>query len=383
MQVQPRPDSGELNPGSVSTTLIPVQQPALQQQQQQEEEGPEDVEAKLSALAKTVARLEAEASEHRLRTELLNRAVGVPEPGAGAWAQFRLVVTGQVSAKLARFGPNNGCIIAALVLLCNALFLYVIVSGKVSQCDQRAAVMDPEPAVVDTYKNMFAAGTNTFICASSVDGIQEFTPGDTCMLFPEEWVAKNGVCDVDTGRCAPGTDCTDCPLDPLCEPGRDGRPTETEGTCACAQDDFCCSNWDVSCSLCELGFDTTAEASNFQPETNPAYTDAQTGDYIYDDSFAADGLIRSHLDAIPVPVLREAIALRHVSFRVGSIDPSFTGNDHQGFNFDAGYFVGIRPGTCAARACTGHDAPRVAQLTHNAMAEADQRLWTLGELVLQ
>eukprot|EP01046_Picozoa_sp_COSAG06_P089590 COSAG06_NODE_35961_length_453_cov_1.093220_1_plen_25_part_01 len=25
MQVQPRPDSGELNPGSVSTTLIPVQ----------------------------------------------------------------------------------------------------------------------------------------------------------------------------------------------------------------------------------------------------------------------------------------------------------------------------------------------------------------------
>ena len=43
----------------------------------------------LAELKAAVARLEAEAQEHRLRAELLNRAVGVPEPGAGAWAQLR------------------------------------------------------------------------------------------------------------------------------------------------------------------------------------------------------------------------------------------------------------------------------------------------------
>ena len=311
----------------------------------------------VTMLVERVERLEAEASEHRLRTKLLNRAVGVPEPGAGKWGQLQMFVTGQVSAKLARFGQNRGCIIATLVLLCNFAFVFLFVSDKVSKCDQRAAVMDPEPAVADTYKNMFADGTNTYICATSVEGIQSYSPGDTCTLYPEEWVAKNGVCDVDTGRCAAGTDCTDCPLDPLCEPGRDGRPTKTEDMCACAQDDFCCSAWDVSCSLCELGFDTSASGDFAQLGTIATFFDEGGQDF----------RVKTFLDSISLPpVVREAIIRHHVNLIY---------DDHE----QAGSFRYMRIGSCAANACSNHpeDLERVEQLTRNALDDTNLRLWAL------
>ena len=100
IDVMPEEDLATLTSDvAVNTTRIAVQQPALQQQQQQqqqqeeeEEEGAEDMEANFSALAKAVARLEAEASEHRLCTERRNRAVGVPEPGAGALAHGMMTV---------------------------------------------------------------------------------------------------------------------------------------------------------------------------------------------------------------------------------------------------------------------------------------------------
>eukprot|EP01044_Picomonas_judraskeda_P047517 COSAG03_NODE_27058_length_255_cov_0.993590_1_plen_84_part_11 len=74
----------------------------------------------------------------------------------------------------------------------------------------------------------------TFLCASSVDAVQVYDPGDTCSittLAGQEWLGKNGACDVETGLCAPGTDCSDCPDDQAC-------PRAT--SCACEADDFCC-----------------------------------------------------------------------------------------------------------------------------------------------
>ena len=66
--------------------------------------------------ATSIARLEAEAAEMRLRAELLDRAVGVPAPDASAGQKARLFVTNQVNSKLARFGPTRGATIAVSVL---------------------------------------------------------------------------------------------------------------------------------------------------------------------------------------------------------------------------------------------------------------------------
>ncbi len=55
-----------------------------------EEAEPEaDEETPLLELKDQVARLEAEAAELRLRAELLDRAVGVPAPGASASQKAR------------------------------------------------------------------------------------------------------------------------------------------------------------------------------------------------------------------------------------------------------------------------------------------------------
>eukprot|EP01043_Picozoa_sp_COSAG02_P077959 COSAG02_NODE_17324_length_1012_cov_1.250821_2_plen_133_part_01 len=101
----------------------------------------------LATLTSDVARLEALMQEQQLRAELLNRAVGVPKPGASIWEKGRLAVTNQVNAKLARFGPNRGFLIATLVLLCNLTFIFVFVTSKANSCTQTSAIMDPEPTV--------------------------------------------------------------------------------------------------------------------------------------------------------------------------------------------------------------------------------------------
>jgi hypothetical protein len=225
-----------------------------------EPDEPDVEDTPLLQLTKKVERLEAEAAEARLRTELLDQAVGVPKPGASAADRMRLLVMGQVSSKLARFGPTRGTIIASLVLLCNLIFIWVFVTSKTSQCEQRTTVMDPSPPVPDAFSNMFIG--NTHVCSSSVDATLAFDARDTCESAGI-FMGKNGVCDVDA--CAPGTDCTDCPDDAACEPCTSARMgTESAygcaDSCACEQDDFCCSRWDASCSLCEAGFDTTDPA---------------------------------------------------------------------------------------------------------------------------
>lgn len=173
----------------------------------------------VQALRVEVARLQAVVTEQQLRAELLDRAVGLPEPGASACDRLRLGITGQVNSKLARFGPTRGCVIATLVLLCNAGFVFLFVGTKVNMCEQRLVVMDPEPAAKETYTNMFAGNGNSYVCSSTVDAVQAFTHCDTCVIMQngtEVWVGSDGVCQENldgalaAGTCAQGTDCTDC-----------------------------------------------------------------------------------------------------------------------------------------------------------------------------
>eukprot|EP01045_Picozoa_sp_COSAG04_P012650 COSAG04_NODE_859_length_9813_cov_35.427836_5_plen_875_part_00 len=314
-------------------------------------------DAPLLQLTKKVERLEEEASETRLRTELLDQAVGVPKPGASAADRLRLLVMGQVNSKLARFGPTRGTIIASLVLLCNAAFIWAFVAGTTSNCEQRSAIMDPEPMISDTYTNMFDSG-NTHVCASYIHATQVYTRGDTCTVVPSEeekeenpsgWLAKNGVCDSD--RCAPGTDCTDCPTDPLCEPGRDGFPLDTSDTCACEQDDFCCSQWDVACGLCELGLDQ--ESLPCQPTYVPHSMDPAT--MVRTDSCTASEWL-GEIDTILPPSLADEIRY---------LEPSIGGSF-------------IRTSTCAANSCSGQEA-RVEQIFRSTWGDKKLRLSVLHE----
>eukprot|EP01043_Picozoa_sp_COSAG02_P068110 COSAG02_NODE_11193_length_1772_cov_1.629032_1_plen_419_part_10 len=184
------------------------------------------VEDQVAALreehAKRLALLEAEIKEQHLRAELLDRAVGVPPPDASACDKLKLAVTGQVNSKLARFGLGRGCAIAMLVILCNLAFIYVFVANAIGKCEQRTALMDPNSPAPDTFTRMFT-GTSaggTLICSSTVNAVTSYSPGDTCTITTDTgktWMGKNGECDVDTGLCAPGTDCTDCPDDTSCE----------------------------------------------------------------------------------------------------------------------------------------------------------------------
>eukprot|EP01045_Picozoa_sp_COSAG04_P002700 COSAG04_NODE_102_length_26175_cov_14.250163_6_plen_896_part_00 len=336
-------------PASADASLVPAQDA--------EPDEPGEDTPLLQQLAAEVSQLKAEAAEARLRTELLDQAVGVPKPGASAADKLRLLVMGQVNSKLARFGPTRGTIIASLVLLSNVIFIWAFVAGTTSNCEQRSAIMDPEPMIDDTYTNMFDSG-NTHVCASYIHATQVYTPGDTCTVVPSEeekddnpsgWLGKNGVCEVDSDRCAPGTDCTDCPTDPLCEPGRDGIPTDTSDTCACQQDDFCCSQWDVACGLCELGFGTTAQDSQFCT-TRYDYVGCTTQE-------AASALLAT----VASPSLVETIQFHNLRT---------TGRDFS--------FHGIRVGTCSANSCSG-SVVRVEQLFRNIRDDNKLRLSVLHE----
>eukprot|EP01045_Picozoa_sp_COSAG04_P001961 COSAG04_NODE_68_length_29323_cov_9.683514_11_plen_1093_part_00 len=222
----------------------------------------QELAQKVARLDKSNKRLEGEAAEMRLRAELLDQAVGVPKPGSSLAVRARLFLMGQVNSKLARFGTTRGAIIASLVLLCNAAFIWLFVTTTVSDCEQRSAIMNPKPMINGSYTEMFI-GSNTHMCASSVEASHVYTPGDTCTTFTGEWLGKNRVCDVNA--CAPGTDCTDCPTDPACDgatmscaeetlkAGSQNAPSGCPDSCACEHDSFCCTEWDVTCSLCELG----------------------------------------------------------------------------------------------------------------------------------
>ena len=200
--------------------------PALEDQPQLVPQLQPTVEDRVAALreehAKRLALLEAEIREQRLRAELLDRAVGVPPPGASECDKLKLAVTGQVNSKLARFGLERGCAIAVLVLLCNVGFISVFVSNGSSKCEQRTALMDPNSPAPDAFTRMFK-GTSTggtLICSSTVNAVTSYSAGDTCTIAADTgrtWMGKNGECNVDTGLCAPGTDCTDCPDDTACE----------------------------------------------------------------------------------------------------------------------------------------------------------------------
>ena len=249
------------------------------------------------------------------------------------------------------------------------MFIVVFVTSKSNSCTQTSAIMDPEPTVEHTYATMFNGDSSggKFICSSSVDAVQEYAPGDTCTEFPSDanpsgWLGKNGVCEVDTGRCAPGTDCTDCPTDPMCEPGRDGMSLGTGDTCACRQDDFCCSHWDVSCGLCELGFDTRQDVGRSwgQEDGSGRLFCSSTHCTSAEDVLAL-------LDTVPSSSLAETIRYHHVQHDWDSGGPRYS-------------FVGMRVGKCVANSCSDPAAlTRVEQLSRNIREDMKLRLSVLHE----